>query len=114
MQENEKQGRQLNEEFFNRPLSVKRCRKTVSTALCVQLTLVACYLPYGIVVAMVRHSPSLNIAVRLVISLVFLNSSLNPILYWWKIRAVSLAVKDIIGQLCKSCLTGKYGEDLFG
>lgn len=112
MQENDQQGRQLNEEFLNRPLNIERYRKTVSTALCVQLTMVACYLPYDIVVAMVRHSPSLNIAVRLAISLGFLNSSLNPILYCWKIRGVKLAVKDIIRQLCKSCLTGKSGEDL--
>lgn len=100
MQENDQQGRQMNEEFFNRPVNIARYRKTVSTALCVQLTMVICYLPYGIVVAMVRHSPSLNIAVRLAITLVFLNSSLNPILYCWKIRGVKLAVKDIIKQLC--------------
>ena len=100
MQENDRQGQQLNENFWNHPLNISRYRKTVSTALCVQLTMVACYLPYGIVVAMERHSPSLNIAVRLAISLVFLNSSLNPILYCWKIRGVKQAVKNIIRQLC--------------
>ena len=100
MQENGQQGRPMNEEFLNRPSNIARYRKTVSTAFCVQLTMVICYLPYGIVVAMVRHSPSLNIAVRLAITLVFLNSSLNPILYCWKIRGVKLAVKDIIKQLC--------------
>ena len=100
MQENDRQGQQLNENFWNHPLNISRYRKTVSTALCVQLTMVACYLPYGIVVAMERHSPSLNIAVRLAISLVFLNSSLNPILYCWKIRGVKQAVKNVIRQLC--------------
>ena len=109
LQENDQQGRQLNEEFLNHPRNIARYRKTVSTALCVQLTMVACYLPYGIVEAMVRYSPSLNIAVRLAISLVFLNSSLNPILYCWKIRGVQLAVKNIIRQLRKSCLTGNSG-----
>ena len=100
MQENGQQGRPMNEEFLNRPSNIARYRKTVSTAFCVQLTMVICYFPYGIVVAMVRHSPSLNIAVRLAITLVFLNSSLNPILYCWKIRGVKMAVKDIIKQLC--------------
>ena len=114
MRENDLQGRQTNEEFLNRPMNIERYRKTVSTALCVQVTMVACYLPYGIVVAMERHSPSLNIAVRLAISLVFLNSSLNPILYCWKIRGVKLAVKNIIRQLCKSCLIWKSGQDLSG
>ena len=81
------------------PPNIARYRKTVSTALCVQLTMIACYLPYAVVVAMVRQSPSLNIVVRLTITLVFLNSSLNPILYCWKINGVRQAVKDIIGQL---------------
>lgn len=114
MRDSDLQGRQTNEEFFYRPLNIERYRTTVSIALWVRVTMVACYLPYGIVVAMERHSPSLNIAVRLAISLVFLNSSLNPILYCWKIRGVKLAVKNIIRQLCKSCLTGKSGQDLSG
>ena len=107
MRDRDLQGRQTNEEFFNRPMNIERYRKTVSTAVCVQVTIVACYLPYGIVVAIQTQSPALNIAVRLAISLVFLNSSLNPILYCWKIRGVKLAVKNIIRELCKSCLIGK-------
>ena len=114
MRGNDLQGRQTKEEFLHSPMNIERYRKTVSTALCVQVTMVACYLPYGIVVAMERHSPSLNIAVRLAISLVFLNSSLNPILYCWKIRGVKLEVQNIIRQLCKSCLTWKSGQDLSG
>ena len=78
--------------------NIARYRRTVSTALCVQLTMIACYFPYAVVVAMVRQSPSLNIVVRLAITLVFLNSSLNPILYCWKIKGVRRAVKDIINQ----------------
>ena len=80
--------------------NMARYRKTVSTALCVQITMIACYLPYAIVVPMARYSPSLNIAFRLSITLAFLNSSLNPILYCWKINGVRQAVKDIIRQLC--------------
>ena len=84
------------------PLNIARYRKAVSTALCVQLALVACYLPYGIVVAVAHvsgYSPSFNLAVRLTITLVVLNSSLNPILYCWKMRGVSQAVKDTITKL---------------
>ncbi|KAL9960540.1 hypothetical protein ACROYT_G034013 [Oculina patagonica] len=79
--------------------NIARYRKSVSTTLWVQITMIACYLPYAIVVAMARHSTSLNLAVRLAITLVFLNSSLNPILYCWKINGVKQAVKDIIRQL---------------
>ncbi|XP_020603802.1 histamine H2 receptor-like [Orbicella faveolata] len=83
------------------PLNIKRYRKTVSTGLCVQLVLVACYLPYAIVVAVAHargYSPAHNLAVRITITLVLLNSSLNPILYCWNIRGVRKAVKDTIKQ----------------
>ncbi len=90
----------------NNPLNIARYRKTVSTALYVQLALVACYLPYAVVVAMAHasgYSPSFNFAVRLTITFVFFNSSLNPILYCWKIRGVRQAVKDTIRQCCIYC-----------
>ena len=82
-------------------LNIKQYRKTVSMGLCVQLVLVACYLPYAIVVAMAHangYSPSYNLAVRVTITLILLNSSLNPILYCWRIRGVRKAVKDTIKQ----------------
>ena len=84
-------------------LNIANYRKTVYTALCIQLALVTCYLPYGIVVALAHtrgYNSSFNVAVRLAISLVFLNSSLNPILYCWRIRGVRQVVKDIIRRLC--------------
>ena len=84
------------------PLNIARYRKAVSSALWVQLTLVACYLPNGIVRALWTNSgqtSSSNLAAQYAATLVFLNSSLNPILYCWKIREVRQAVKDTIGQL---------------
>ena len=83
------------------PLNIKRYRKTVSAGLCIQLVLVACYLPYGIVVAIAHangYSPSYNLAVRATITLVLFNSSLNPILYCWRIRGIRKAVKNAIKQ----------------
>ena len=85
------------------PLNIARYRKTVSTALWVQLTLVACYLPYGIVAALSHpYTSSHNLAARISLTLILLNSSLNPILYCWKIRGVRQVVKDIIRQFCLS------------
>ena len=83
------------------PLHIKQYKKTVSAGLCVQLVLVACYLPYAIVVAIAipnSYSLSYNLAVRLTITLVMLNSSLNPILYCWRIRGVRKAAKNTIKQ----------------
>ena len=86
------------------PLKIEKYRKTVSTALWVQLTLVACYLPYAIVAAIEHPSaPTHNISRRVGMTFVLLNSSLNPFLYTWKIRHVRRAVKLILRQWsCKS------------
>ena len=86
------------------PLSIERHRKAVFSALWVQCTLVVCYLPYGILRASVSYSktyPSSVFLVGLASTLVFLNSSLNPILYCWKISGVKKAVKETIREaLC--------------
>ena len=87
------------------PLNIARYKKAVSSALWVQLALVVCYLPYGIVDAVVNQaglSSSLFIARQFTVSLVVLNSSLNPILYCWKIREVKQAVKETIREFCCS------------
>ncbi|XP_078369599.1 melanocyte-stimulating hormone receptor-like [Oculina patagonica] len=83
------------------PLNIARYRKTVSSALWVQMILLGCYLPYGIVGAVraVTDTSSLYLAWDVTLSLLFLNSSLNPLLYCWKIRQVRQAVKDTIRQL---------------
>ena len=87
-------------------LNMARYKKAVSSALWLQMTLVACYLPHGIVVALWTDSEvslSVFLARKYTMTLVFLNSSLNPILYCWKIEEVRQAVKDTIRQvLCYS------------
>ena len=89
------------------PLNIERYRKAVSSALWVQCTLVACYLPYGTVRALFgygKSSSSSFLLLGLAISLIYLNSSLNPFLYCWKISEVKQAVKETIREaLC--CLS---------
>ncbi|XP_078374175.1 adenosine receptor A3-like [Oculina patagonica] len=83
-------------------LNMARYRKAVSSALWLQLTLVACYLPRAIVAALLTNSgqsSSVFLARQYTISLVYLNSSLNPILYCWKIDEVRQAVKNTIRQV---------------
>ena len=88
------------------PLNIARYRKAVSSALMVQSTLVVCYLPHGIVGVIKNNSglsSSVYLARQVSVALVYLNSSLNPILYCWKIREVRLAVKDSVRHfLCSS------------
>ncbi|XP_078351389.1 adenosine receptor A3-like [Oculina patagonica] len=86
------------------PLNIARYRKTVSSSLWVQITLVACYLPYGIVVSIFfttgSITQSLHIAWDTTVTILYLNSTLNPFLYCWKIREVKQAVKTTITQFC--------------
>ena len=83
-------------------LNIARYKKAVASAIWLQLTLIACYLPYGILEAFQAHigfSVSLYNAQLYASTLVYLNSSLNPILYCWKQNEVRQAVKDTIRQV---------------
>ena len=97
------QSQQLNQ---TTPLNLARYKKAVYSALWLQMTLVACYFPQGIVSALAPNiglSSTVFLAIQYTATLVFLNSSLNPILYCWKMQEVRQAVKDTIRQvLCCS------------
>ena len=83
------------------PLNITRYRKAVYNALWVQVTLVVCYLPYGIMVALTNQngiSVLFYLAGQFTVTLVYLNSSLNPFLYCWKMRDVRQAVKSTTEQ----------------
>lgn len=84
------------------PLNILRYREMVSGVLWVQLALVVCYLPYCIVSARFRcgrQSASYFLAWEMTITLAYLNSSLNPFLYCWKISQVKKAVKITVREM---------------
>ena len=82
------------------PLNLSRYKKTVSTALWVFAALLICYLPFGLVLLAQTMLPEITEPVVIVgffgLTLVYLNSSLNPLLYCWKIREVRHAVKEVL------------------
>ncbi|XP_068728680.1 adenosine receptor A3-like [Montipora capricornis] len=93
------------------PSKMKRYRNTLYSGMCVQLALVSCYLPFLLVwpfeyrenVIRRRHSAAFYLAVKSTMTLLYFNSSLNPILYCWKIKEVRQAVMDNLRQLfCSS------------
>ena len=89
-------------------LNIARYKKAVSTAIWLQLTLVACYLPFIIVAALTSYrglSSSLCYPWIYTGVVVFLHSSLNPILYCWKIEEVRQAVKNTIRQALCLCFS---------
>jgi len=85
------------------PLNIARYKKTVSSILWVQLALLACYIPWGILALLFAMGIENGMAWIAAETMMYLNSSLSPILYCWKIREVRQAVKDIIRQLNCIC-----------
>ena len=88
-------------------INLARYKKTVSSALWVQTLYLISFIPFGLTVAAYAVTgpltPSLYLTLFVQFSFVFLNSSLNPFLYCWKMREVRQAVKDTIrGFWCSS------------
>ena len=81
---------------------VRRYRKTVWSALWLQLAMLFCYLPNLLVASFLSRKTDNNTSSMLVspfittITLMFFNSTLNPILYCWRIKEVRRVVKDIL------------------
>ena len=83
-------------------INMTRYKKTVSSALWIHSVLLLCYLPYTIstaVTVLSGLSPT-NVGVWNATGiLVFFNSTLNPIIYCWKIREVRHAVKQTVKNI---------------
>ena len=90
------------------PLNIARYKQIVSTIIWVQLASVVCYLPFIItlIITMLFHvfNEALYVTHLWLITLLYLNSSLNPIIYCWKIRDVRQQMKSTIRQFfCSLC-----------
>ena len=78
-----------------------RYRKAVYSALWVQLALVVCYIPQFTVrigISSTKQSSNLLIFLGIANILAYFNSTLNPLLYCWKMSGVRRAVKQTIRQ----------------
>ena len=79
-----------------------RYRKTVSSSLWLLLALLFCYLPFFFLMSFALQEIENNplsvfiIALTTTALLMFFNSTLNPILYCWRIKEVRRAVKDTL------------------
>ena len=85
-------------------LNIARYKKTVYSVAWIQFAMLACYGPY-IVMAFLLNFGIIDyskIAGEVFFCLVFLNSSLNPVLYCWRIKDVRQEVKNTIRK-CLCC-----------
>ena len=83
-------------------MNAARYRKAVFVALYIQVILVICYLPVGLAVALTpqRKMPlSTYLARQFTTSFLLLNSSLNPLLYCWRLKEVRQAVKGTVKKM---------------
>ena len=95
---------QPNEEGI--PWNRARYKKTVASIAWIQLALAACYLPdiISILSIMITGWSGMSAGIVRISTgtLLYLNSSLNPILYCWKMKEVRQAVKDTARKFCSS------------
>ena len=91
-----------------KPLNLERYKKTVVSIALVQLALVICYFPFIIFLILI---PLKRIPPRTYFlsdfnhaTLLFLNSSLNPFLYCWRMKEIRQAVIATIRRFC-ACLS---------
>ena len=102
LQENQQQRGQLLSNRGEIPLNMARYKKMVSSIAWVQFVLLICYLPFSVLHILWFHDAvkTENSVLDVTFSFLLLNSSLNPILYCWKIKDVRQAVKDTIKFNC--------------
>ena len=90
------------------PLNLERYKRTVVSVALVQLALVICYFPFTIFNTLI-HLTDIHPSICFLLdftstTLLFLNSSLNPFLYCWRIKEIRQAVKATIRRFC-ACLS---------
>ena len=72
--------------------NIGKYKKTVSGIACVQLALVVCYVSCLVCIIIIKVNGWTDVKAEIVWAstggFLYLNSSLNPILYFWKIKEV--------------------------
>ena len=95
---------------FCRTVDVLKCKKSAVTVLYVYGLMLAFYLPFISVVMVVMSeailgvTQSVTLAYDVATAIVFINSSLNPIIYCWRMAQIRLAVINILENFmfCKN------------
>ena len=81
---------------------MRKYRKSVITMIYVLLLFLACYTPFltaMVVRLLVGYSSSVKIAYEWGATVVYLNSSLNPLLYWFRMQEIRLATYNALRKV---------------
>ena len=99
---------QVTQEQIENEANAAKLKKSATSTFYLYLVFVACYVPRMCIMSIISsagESTALLIHLRLyTFTLVFLNSSLNPLIYCWKMRHVGKAIMVILRNLapCRS------------
>ena len=102
------QRTQVTQEQIENEANAGKLKKSATSIFYLYLVFVACYVPRMCIMSIISsagESTVLLIHLRLyTFTLVFLNSSLNPLIYCWKIRHIGKAIMVILRNLapCRS------------
>ncbi|KAK3727531.1 hypothetical protein QZH41_006577 [Actinostola sp. cb2023] len=85
-----------------------RYRKSVYNMLILCLILLFCYGPYCLIAVLGRKKLNLYVVIgrNLSLTLVFMNSSVNPMLFCYRITPIRVAVKNLLRRCCCCCDSG--------
>ena len=96
----DRRNQELQNEGLPRPLNMQRYKRTVSSIAWIQMTMVACYVPFIVATVLNRYTRDNDIAWNVSVTMLYLNSSLNPLVFCWKMKEIKRAVKNMVIQSC--------------
>ena len=99
------QANELSQNFAHPAINFEKYKKSIFSILCILTVFYLGYLPLfvsmGLLVVLTNEFSVIFLAVST--SFVFLASSLNPLLYLWRMKDVRIEVKQLVKQiLCKN------------
>ena len=81
--------------FDNNIFSVQRFKRSALNTFLVYILMLCCYLPYSLVLEEFFTGITISLVARHVTTIVvLLNSSLNPLLYYWRVREIRNAMRQ--------------------
>lgn len=86
----------------NKAVNAIKCKKAATTVLYLHGAMLAFYLPFiavSAVEAIQGYALSIKIAYSYATTIVFINSSINPVIYSWRNTEVRRAIKDYLKKL---------------
>ena len=87
--------------------SMARYKKSVETMLCVYIVFLISYLPQiGILMATAKYGlsePTVSLLHRITCTIIYINSSVNPVVYCWRIREIRQIVLQSLLNPCSKC-----------